>query len=104
MMKLSGERGIRTPGAFRHNGFQDRHLRPLGHLSAHGCIIFSPKILSRGHRFAQFSAAQGEEEILLKVVDGVISHVGQQQHLVPLRFCKDYNTEAEEFHQLNTII
>jgi hypothetical protein len=28
-----GERGIRTPGEFPHNGFQDRRLKPLGHLS-----------------------------------------------------------------------
>src|SRR3989339_374862 len=27
-----GER-IRTPGTFRHNGFQDRHHQPLGHSS-----------------------------------------------------------------------
>ena len=24
-----GGRGIRTPGEFPHNGFQDRHIRPL---------------------------------------------------------------------------
>ena len=28
-----GERGIRTPGDLHLNGFQDRLLRPLGHLS-----------------------------------------------------------------------
>ena len=28
-----GERGIRTPGDLRLSGFQDRRLRPLGHLS-----------------------------------------------------------------------
>ena len=31
--KILGERGIRTPGDSRLNGFQDRLLRPLGHLS-----------------------------------------------------------------------
>ena len=30
---INGERGIRTPGDLRLNGFQDRLLRPLGHLS-----------------------------------------------------------------------
>ena len=30
---LSGERGIRTPGASLHDGFQDRCNRPLYHLS-----------------------------------------------------------------------
>ena len=29
----TGAGGIRTPGAFRHNGFQDRRLKPLGHCS-----------------------------------------------------------------------
>lgn len=28
-----GERGIRTPGTSRFNGFQDRRIRPLCHLS-----------------------------------------------------------------------
>ena len=28
-----GERGIRTPGTSRYNGFQDRRNRPLCHLS-----------------------------------------------------------------------
>ena len=30
---LCGERGIRTPGASQHDGFQDRCNRPLYHLS-----------------------------------------------------------------------
>jgi hypothetical protein len=29
----SGELGIRTPGTFRFNGFQDRRIRPLCQLS-----------------------------------------------------------------------
>ena len=29
-----GERGIRTPGASQHGGFQDRCNRPLYHLSS----------------------------------------------------------------------
>ncbi len=29
----SGERGIRTPGPVTVNGFQDRRIRPLCHLS-----------------------------------------------------------------------
>jgi hypothetical protein len=33
IVSLSGERGIRTPGNFRFNGFQDRRIRPLCHLS-----------------------------------------------------------------------
>jgi hypothetical protein len=30
---LSGERGIRTPGGITLNGFQDRRIKPLCHLS-----------------------------------------------------------------------
>ena len=30
---IFGEGGIRTPGEFPHNGFQDHLLQPLGHLS-----------------------------------------------------------------------
>ncbi len=30
---FSGERGIRTPGPLRDNGFQDRRIRPLCHFS-----------------------------------------------------------------------
>ena len=30
---FGGERGIRTPGGLHLNGFQDRRIRPLCHLS-----------------------------------------------------------------------
>ena len=33
-----GERGIRTPGASQHDGFQDRCNRPLYHLSSVRCL------------------------------------------------------------------
>ena len=33
MLTSGGEGGIRTPGPFRVNGFQDRRIRPLCHLS-----------------------------------------------------------------------
>ena len=45
---LNGERGIRTPGALRLNGFQDRRDRPLCHLSSiivllnTACFIYGP--------------------------------------------------------------
>ncbi len=38
-MLKSGERGIRTPGGFHLNGFQDRRIRPLCHLSGAKVII-----------------------------------------------------------------
>ncbi len=38
---LSGERGIRTPGPFTVNGFQDRRIRPLCHLSGRKIRIAS---------------------------------------------------------------
>jgi hypothetical protein len=30
---FSGERGIRTPDTLRYNGFRDRPIQPLSHLS-----------------------------------------------------------------------
>ena len=38
-VELSGERGIRTPGTSRFNGFQDRRNRPLCQLSAAKVLI-----------------------------------------------------------------
>jgi hypothetical protein len=37
---ISGERGIRTPGGVTLNGFQDRRIRPLCHLS--GANVSAP--------------------------------------------------------------
>jgi hypothetical protein len=34
LVGVGGERGIRTPGPLTVNGFQDRRIRPLCHLSA----------------------------------------------------------------------
>ena len=34
---VGGERGIRTPGGLTLNGFQDRRIRPLCHLSERAC-------------------------------------------------------------------
>ncbi len=34
-----GERGIRTPGGVTLNGFQDRRIRPLCHLSFAGAKV-----------------------------------------------------------------
>jgi hypothetical protein len=39
----SGERGIRTPGSLHFNGFQDRRIRPLCHLSA--CKIKAQRLM-----------------------------------------------------------
>ena len=33
LIDFGGEKGIRTPGGFHLNGFQDRRIRPLCHLS-----------------------------------------------------------------------
>ena len=45
--RFGGEIGIRTPGCFHINGFQDRRFRPLSHLSILNCFsaIFYLKIL-----------------------------------------------------------
>ncbi len=37
--KRNGGGGIRTPGTLRYNGFQDRHLQPLGHSSGQNAIF-----------------------------------------------------------------
>ena len=37
--RAGGGGGIRTPGTFRYNGFQDRRLKPLGHSSARRVIL-----------------------------------------------------------------
>ncbi len=42
IINFCGERGIRTPGNLRFNGFQDRRIRPLCHLS--GCKINVPSL------------------------------------------------------------
>jgi GWxTD domain-containing protein len=50
---IGGERGIRTPGAFTPNGFQDRRNRPLCHLSAAKVqSFFLPQTLSVKKHFA----------------------------------------------------
>ncbi len=38
-LKTGGERGIRTPGAYRHIRFRVEHNRPLCHLSANKKIF-----------------------------------------------------------------
>ena len=40
-LNFCGERGIRTPGSVKINGFQDRRIRPLCHLSKVECY-FAP--------------------------------------------------------------
>ena len=49
MKLVGGERGIRTPGPVTVNGFQDRRIRPLCHLSAAKVRvqIISPKFLQK---------------------------------------------------------
>lgn len=37
---LRGERGIRTPGPVKDNGFQDRRIKPLCHLSEAAKVQF----------------------------------------------------------------
>lgn len=48
----SGERGIRTPGASQHDGFQDRCNRPLYHLSFVGKTSFVFKSECKGSNFS----------------------------------------------------
>jgi hypothetical protein len=44
---IGGERGIRTPGPVTVNGFQDRRVKPLCHLSAakiHAEVVLKKKL------------------------------------------------------------
>jgi hypothetical protein len=44
---IGGERGIRTPGPVTVNGFQDRRVKPLCHLSAakiHAELVLQKKL------------------------------------------------------------
>ncbi|MEY4042147.1 MAG: hypothetical protein RL233_1678, partial [Bacteroidota bacterium] len=43
-----GERGIRTPGPVTVNGFQDRRIRPLCHLSNEGAKIRLTNVICKG--------------------------------------------------------
>ncbi|MBN1111742.1 MAG: hypothetical protein JXA53_02375, partial [Bacteroidales bacterium] len=43
------ERGIRTPGTLPHNGFQDRRIRPLCHLSNMSALLL--KAMQKYERF-----------------------------------------------------
>ena len=56
----SGERGIRTPGASQHDGFQDRCNRPLYHLS----IVMSTNFLSE-------SECKGKQNYLYNIIFAV---------------------------------
>jgi hypothetical protein len=52
---LGGERGIRTPGPLTVNGFQDRRIRPLCHLSERKIIqggVFSKSFFHFRHIFS----------------------------------------------------
>ena len=63
---LCGERGIRTPGTLRYNGFRDRHIRPLCHLSYDRSREEETRsILLRSlQRYAFFSVCRNELEEL----------------------------------------
>ncbi len=45
---VSGERGIRTPGPVTVNGFQDRRIRPLCHLSIAAANILYFETFTKG--------------------------------------------------------
>ena len=49
ILSSSGERGIRTPGPVTVNGFQDRRIRPLCHLSNEGAKIRLRIVICKGY-------------------------------------------------------
>ena len=59
--KENGAGGIRTPGTFRYNGFQDRRLKPLGHCSqvpATDNPCYSRQRLFQAHSAGSMSSAR----------------------------------------------
>ncbi len=44
LLRCGGEGGIRTRGRLPFDGFQDRSIRPLWHLSASECIALDTKM------------------------------------------------------------
>ena len=69
--RYCGERGIRTPGTSRYDGFQDRCNRPLYHLSKklrgvlaskavqrYGKKIISPNFLEKNYRIYYYFSEQ----------------------------------------------
>lgn len=62
----SGEGGIRTPGPVTVNGFQDRRIRPLCHLSAANvrADAYYPKKIFPLQSFTGFIPANGTPLLL----------------------------------------
>ena len=62
----NGEGGIRTHGTFRINGFQDRRLQPLGHLS----MILTDMYLSKNSFIRQVIQPQIQADSKKSALDG----------------------------------
>lgn len=60
-----GGRGIRTPGGFRHSGFQDRRLRPLGQPSARGVMEQKPDPVGRRYDPAPSRAPDRQRHVTM---------------------------------------
>ena len=56
-----GERGIRTPGGLRLNGFQDRRNRPLCHLSVQKMMRTIKGISPRAGKGKEVFASSGAD-------------------------------------------
>ena len=77
--QICGEKGIRTPGTFPFNGFQDRRIRPLCHLSFPIGIAKVDKIFnyanknSRKNYFNISSTSSGASVVIKSTFKSIIS-------------------------------
>ena len=77
--QICGEKGIRTPGTFPFNGFQDRRIRPLCHLSFPIGIAKVDKIFNyanknlRKNYFNISSTSSGASVVIKSTFKSIIS-------------------------------
>ena len=110
---LCGERGIRTPGTLRYNGFRDRHIRPLCHLSCDRSREEETRsILLRSlQRYAFFSVCRNELEELCGCDPGGTQTLDLQNRNLTLYstkllshlFSQRHHQEGSEFCSLSGI-
>ena len=77
---FSGERGIRTPGPVKINGFQDRRIRPLCHLSKvefyFARFIFSVKWIAKVRIFLEKTRGRAEKTIKFRNFEKICGERG----------------------------
>ena len=75
-----GDRGIRTPEAFRLNGFQDRRYRPLSHISAAKIQLFGFMQLIRRKKIFTFAFLMPSKCVSYEVFGSYYFGYGADSH------------------------